>query len=145
MVLNISEQIWTFVWPWTDLNNTEPLRKTKTQGYVSIKNAYLLLVSFITITFSMSAAPLILTQKDFPSHFAMVFLFCKTQLWEFLEVHFPSQNLLYNNGKDQHRFLLLSISFCTVLGVWSAHLTDKSIGWLLCLLLILPGHEVAEM
>lgn len=99
-VVHGSEHFWTNlnICLATDKLNTELLRKTKTQGYVSIKNAYLLLVSFITITFSMSAAPLILTQKDFPSHFAMALLFCKTQLWEFLKVHFLSQNLLYING-----------------------------------------------
>lgn len=41
----------------------------------------------------MSPAPLIiLTQKDFPSHFAMAFLFCKTHLTETIKLHLLAEN-----------------------------------------------------
>lgn len=45
------------------------------------------LCSSIAITFAAFPAPLIiLTRKDFPSRFAVAFLFCQTQMTETLKV-----------------------------------------------------------
>lgn len=124
-------------------NTTEAAQKNKDPRVcLHQKNAYRLLCSFISITFVMPPAPLIIhTQKDFPSCFAMAFLFCKTQLTETLKGHLLAENWLAKISTDF--FFHQSVSAVRSGSDPPTSLTKARV-LLLFLLLSLSGHKVVE-